>query len=44
MKKKPKKIKPAGFCYIDHSKSFDHPYYMDHMNAHLESDSCKKKK
>lgn len=33
-------MKGPSFCYVDHSKSPDHPYYDDHMNAHLRTDKC----
>ena len=35
--------KTGGFCYIDHSKPVTHPYYVDHMNAHVRTEDCERR-
>lgn len=35
--------KIGDFCYVDHSKPVTHPYYDDHMNAHVRTEDCERR-
>jgi len=37
-------VKKLGdICYIDHNKPVSHPYYDDHMNAHVRTEECERR-
>ena len=38
-----RRLTAGSICYIDHSKPVSHPYYDDHMNAHIRTAECERK-